>query len=44
MREIGIQGIHPKRKFKCGESSHKKYPYIARDKPIVELIRSKALI
>lgn len=37
MREIGIQGIHPKRNLSRANHAHKKYPYIARDKPIVRV-------
>lgn len=37
MREIGIQGIHPKKNLSVANHAHKKYPYIARDKPIVRI-------
>jgi putative transposase len=35
MQEMGIQGVHPKRKLSMANRAHKKYPYIARDKPII---------
>lgn len=37
MQEIGIQGIHPKRNLSKANQAHKKYPYIARDKPIIRI-------
>lgn len=37
MREIGLQGIHPKRKLSIANSQHKKYPFIARDRPITRI-------
>lgn len=37
MREIGIQGVHPKRNLSVANRKHKKYPYIARDKPITRI-------
>ena len=37
MSEIGIQGVHPKRNLSMANRAHKKYPYIARDKPIVRI-------
>lgn len=37
MREMKIQGIHPKRNLSMANRKHKKYPYIARDKPIVRI-------
>lgn len=37
MREMGIQGIHSKRNLSMANCAHKKYPYIARDKPIVRI-------
>jgi putative transposase len=37
MREMEIQGIHPKKNLSMANSEHKKYPYIARDKPIVKI-------
>lgn len=37
MLEIGIQGVHPKRNLSMANRAHKKYPYIARDKPITKI-------
>lgn len=37
MRDIGVQGIHPKRNLSVANRAHKKYPYIARDKPITRI-------
>jgi len=37
MRDIGVQGIHPKRNLSMANRAHKKYPYIARDKPITRI-------
>jgi putative transposase len=37
MREMGIQGIHPKKNLSMANDVHKKYPYIARNKPIVRI-------
>jgi len=37
MQEIDIQGIHPKRNLSKANHAHKKYPYIARDKPIIRV-------
>lgn len=37
MREMGIQGVHPKRNLSMANHAHKKYPYIARDKPITRI-------
>ena len=37
MEEMGIQGVHPKRNLSVANQAHKKYPYIARDKPIVRI-------
>jgi putative transposase len=37
MREMKLQGISPKRKLSEANCEHKKYPFIARDKPIVRI-------
>jgi len=37
MREMGIQGICPKQNLSKANHAHKKYPYIARDKPITRI-------
>lgn len=37
MQEMGVQGIHPKRNLSLANAEHKKYPYIARDVPIVRI-------
>ncbi len=37
MQEIGIQGVHPKRNLSIANRNHKKYPFIARDKPITQI-------
>ena len=37
MCELGIQGICPKRNTSRANQAHKKYPYIAREKPIVQI-------
>lgn len=37
MRAMNLQGIHPKRKLSASNHQHKKYPYIARDKPIIAI-------
>lgn len=37
MLQMGIQGVHPKRNVSIANRVHKKYPYIARDKPIRQI-------
>jgi putative transposase len=37
MREMNIQGICPKPNLSLSSLEHKKYPYIARDEPIVRI-------
>jgi putative transposase len=37
MRAMNIRGVCPKQKFHMGGHPHKKYPYIARDKPITRI-------
>lgn len=37
MREMMIQGIHPKKNLSISNRAHKKYPYIARAKPIIRI-------
>jgi putative transposase len=35
MREMGIEGIYPKRNLSMQNYEHRKYPFIAREKPLV---------
>src|SRR5690349_10392112 len=37
MRIMKIQGVYPKRNLSIANQQHKKYPYIARDNPIVRI-------
>jgi len=37
MKEMCIQGIHPKRNLSVINRAHKKYPYIARNEPIARI-------
>lgn len=37
MREMEIQGVCPKANLSIANREHKKYPYIARDKPITRI-------
>jgi putative transposase len=37
MRSMKIQGVCPKPKLSTGNRDHQKYPYIAREKPIVRI-------
>jgi len=37
MRAMRIQGICPKQKLSMANRKHKKYPFIARDKPIISI-------